>query len=153
MSTTPCPVRLSRRGYRNHGFTLVEMMITVAIIGILAAIAYPSYANHIRKAKRATAQAALMDLASKEQTYLLDRRDYTNSIANLGFAVPTEIASDYTFTFPAGCARCYSAGATPPMYIVQATPSAALAAKGEQTLTIDDTGAKTPAGVSGYWGK
>jgi type IV pilus assembly protein PilE len=142
------------------GFTLIELMITVAAVAILAAIAYPSYTDYIRKGKRATAQAALMDLASKEQGYLLDRRAYTDSLTNLAFSLPSEIANDYTLSFPAAATagQCtgnhlYVAGNTPPTFCVQATPSAALAARGEQPLTIDDTGTKTPASTSGYWGK
>lgn len=127
-----------------RGFTLIEAMITVAVIGILAAIAYPSYADYVRRGKRATAQAALMELASKEQTYLLDRRAYSATFSDLAFTVPTEIASDYTFTV---------AVTATPSFTARATPSAALAAKGEQTLTITDTGVKTPANTSGYWGK
>lgn len=136
---------------RRQGFTLIELMITVAVVGILAAIAYPSYTAYIRKGKRATAQAALMDLASKQQTYLLDRRVYLTSgtesgLTALGFSKPTEISNDYTFTCPApGCSNT--------QFTVIATPSATLAAQGEQTLTIDNTGAKSPANTTGYWGK
>ena len=137
------------------GFTLIELMITVAIIGILAAVAYPSYTSYIRKGKRATAQSALMDLASKEQTYLLDRRLYYGSTAesalttNLSFAKPGEIANDYTFSVTCTPSNC----STPTGFTATATPSSALQAKGEQVLTVDNTGAKTPANTSGYWGK
>lgn len=132
---------------RSHsGFTLLELMITVAVVGILAAVAYPSYTDYIRKGKRGTAQAALMELASKQQTYLLDRRVYSNSTSTLGFTAPKEIENDYAFT-------ATKADGPPPTFTVTATPSASLQAKGEQTLTITQSGAKTPANTSGYWGK
>lgn len=119
-------------------------MVTVAVIAILAAITYPSYADYLRRGKRATAQAALMELATKEQSYLLDRRVYTDVLADLGFSAPTETANDYTFTVAVTAA---------PSFTATATPSAALVAKGEQTLTVTHTGAKTPADTRGYWGK
>ena len=51
------------RGYQlNNGFTLIELLIAVAIVGILSAIAYPSYQQHVMKTKRAEAQAQLMEL-------------------------------------------------------------------------------------------
>ena len=52
-----------------EGFTLIELMIVVTIIGILAAITYPSYQNYVRKAKRVEAQTALTELVTKLQKY------------------------------------------------------------------------------------
>ena len=140
-------VRGSAPASRVRGFTLIEVMITVAIVAILASIAYPSYASYIRKGKRATAQAALMDLASKEQTYLLDRRVYTTVLADIGFSMPTEIQGAYTITVACSPADCSSGGFT-----ATATPTGSQAVSNEQSMTINDTGTKTPANTSGYWG-
>lgn len=126
-----------------RGFTLIELMIAVAVVGILAAIAYPSYTDYVRKARRATAESALMDLASKQQTFLLARRTYTDSLTDLGFAAPQELDGHYTITVPAWTSSTFT---------VQAAPSAALVAKGEQTLSVDNTGNKLPS-AKGYWGK
>lgn len=136
----------TRRATKQHGFTLIELMITVAIIGILAAVAYPSYTDYIRKGKRATAQATLIELASKEQTYLLDRRVYTTNLTSLGFVAPKEIENDYTFAID-------SISDSPLAFKAKATPSTALTAKGEQVLTVDHLGAQTPSNTVGYWGK
>ena len=133
------------RGGRVRGFTLIELMITVAIVAILAAIAYPSYSAYIRKGKRATAQAALMDLAAKEQSYLLDRRVYTIVLADTGFVTPAEIQAAYTISVACTPADCSGFTAT-------ATPAGGQAVSSEQTMTLDNTGVKQPD-ASGYWGK
>ncbi|MGP0172022.1 type IV pilin protein [Pseudomonas sp. NCHU5208] len=64
---------------RNKGFTLIEMMIVVVVIGILAAIAYPSYQEYVRKSKRADAQAALMELSHFMERYYTANGKYTKS--------------------------------------------------------------------------
>lgn len=133
------------------GFTLIELMIAVAIVAILTQIAYPAYTSQIRKGKRATAQAALMDIASKEQTYLLDRRQFTSDTTALGFSAPKEIEGAYTFSFDATPA--YSPSGSPPAFRAIATPSAALQAKGEQTLAVNHLGVSEPVNAPGYWGK
>lgn len=73
-----------------RGFTLLELMIVVAIVGILASIAYPSYMDHVRKGNRAKAQAFLMDVAQRQQNYLLVNRQYAATLADLGVTVGTE---------------------------------------------------------------
>lgn len=129
-----------RSGHR--GFTLIELMIAVVVVAILSAIAYPSYQDYIRRGKRATAQAAMMDLASKEQTYLLDRRVYTTSTSTVGFAAPAEIANDYTFTV------AVDNTVSPPTFTITATPQGGQSNGGEPTLTLNQAGTKTPAS---YW--
>ena len=61
---------------RSLGFTLIEVMIVVAIIGILAAIGYPSYQNQVQKTRRADAKAALMELAQGAERYYTQNGDY-----------------------------------------------------------------------------
>lgn len=73
-------------GLRQRGFTLIELMIVVAIVGILAGIAYPSYMDHLRKGNRAQAQAFLMDVAQRQQNYLIVHRQYAPDLERLGFA-------------------------------------------------------------------
>jgi type IV pilus assembly protein PilE len=132
---------------RHRGFSLIELMIAVAVVAILATIAYPSYENYVRKAKRAMAQAALLEIASKQQTYLLDRRVYSDSLTDLGFAAPKEIQGDYTFTFPG-----FNVATVPPEFLAKAEPSATLKARGELDLTINQRGEKSPSNTVGYWG-
>ncbi len=70
---------------KKNGFTLIELLVTIAIIGILSAVAYPSYINHVQKARRTEAQSKLIDLANRQEMYYLDHHVYaTNLDSDLG---------------------------------------------------------------------
>lgn len=71
-----------------RGFTLVEMMVVVAILGIIAAIAYPSYQRQVARSTRADAHAALSALANRQEQYFYDHRSYTTNTAALGLPSP-----------------------------------------------------------------
>ena len=84
-----------------HGFTLVELMITVAIVGILAAIAYPSYTSYTIKSNRAAAQAHMLEVAQAQVTYLNDSRRYATSATELALTAPTAVSGKYTVNIAA----------------------------------------------------
>lgn len=70
----------------HQGFTLIELMITVAIVGILAAIAYPSYTAQVQKSRRADAQVALQEIAQRQEAYFLRNRSYAKDVTQLGYS-------------------------------------------------------------------
>jgi len=129
-----------------RGFTLVEMLITIAVIAILAGVAWPSYESYVRRSKRATAQSALMTIANREQAHLLDLRGYTTSLAALNVSAPQELRGDYAFTIVVDNA------VSPRTFVATATPLNLQARNGELPLTVSQSGARSPASTRGYWG-
>jgi type IV pilus assembly protein PilE len=93
---------------RTLGFTLIEVMIAVVVIAVLTAIAYPSYLEYVRRGHRAQGQQFLLDLAQRQEQYLLDQRNYAATLAILapGMTLPADVAAYYqappTFTLVAG---------------------------------------------------
>jgi type IV pilus assembly protein PilE len=130
-------------GRRIRGFTLLEVMIVVAIVGILAAIAYPSYQNYIKRSIRSATQSFMLDLGNREQQYLLDKRSYlggsgavTTLIAPL--SIPIEISPYYDIAIAAP-------GGSPPTFTITATPKSGSTMAGDGNLTLDEAGTKAPS--------
>ena len=76
--------RLSTCATRQAGFTLIEVMIVVAIIGILAAIAYPSYTEYVKRGNRTEGQALLSDAAARQERYFSQNNAYVTAAADIG---------------------------------------------------------------------
>jgi len=129
------------------GFTLLEVMIVVAIVTVLAAIAYPSYENHLKKGRRAAAQSYLMDLAQRQQQYLLDARNYAPDNTTLSAPIPTDVAPYYDVAIdPANAmtAACAIDAAAPlPKFMITATAKGTQLSDGD--LKIDNRGTKCPS--------
>ena len=132
---------------RRSGFTLLELMVTLVVIAILAAIAYPSYQEHLRKGRRAAAQAFLVDAASRQQQYLFDARAYAvgpDAITTLSLTVPAEVAPFYSVTVTPAVPT------SPPTYTIIATPAPGSMQVTDGGLTLDQEGARTHGGQPGW---
>lgn len=123
---------------RASGFTLIELIVVVAIVGILAAVAYPSYLSSIVRNNRAAAQATLMDIAQRQQQYLLDNRAYAPDVPSLNVSLPTNVTQRYTVVIA-------SLAGPPPTFTVTATPIAGATQAADGAISIDQAGTKTPA--------
>lgn len=129
----------------SRGFTLIELMIAVAIVAILAAIAFPAYQSQVRKSNRAAAQAVMMDAANKQQFYLSSRREYAATLADLGVTTPVDVARWYDITVvPNNADR-------PPTFVITGTPKDTQVDDG--VLTLNSVGDKTRmvAGTDKKW--
>lgn len=125
---------------RSAGFTLIELLVVVAIIGVLASIAYPSYVDHVRKTRRVAAEACLSAVSQQLERWYTTNMTYVGFAPNFAACDPKITNEYYNIPAPAPTARAYTLTAAP---------------KGPQsgdscgTLTLDQAGAKTPA--TGCW--
>jgi type IV pilus assembly protein PilE len=123
------------------GFTLVEVMITVAIIGILSSVAYPSYVDYIVRANRSEGLRELVRIANLQEQHYVDNRSYTAVMTDLGLDADPFLTEN----------GHYSIDAT----VVNDTFTLIATAKGTQaskdtscgTISITDTGKKTPVSI------
>ena len=132
------------------GFTLVELMIVVAIIGILAAIAYPSYQDSVRKSRRADAKAALLELGQwLERNYTVTSR-YNRAVGDTADQSATQMTAKLPFKqSPRDSTKAYDLSVTSVAsnsFTITAAPTGNQTSDSCGSLTLDHAGAR---GVSG----
>jgi type IV pilus assembly protein PilE len=128
---------------RVRGFTLIELMITVAVVALLATIALPSYTAYLTRGKIADAVASLADYRVKMEQYFQDNRNYGTASASC----PVTAATSQYFTF-----SCLVGAATPSVsYTATATSIAGAlgTATGDYTYSINESNAKDTSKFKG----
>ncbi len=123
-------------------FTLIELMVVVAIVGILAAIAYPSYSDYVAKARRADAATVLMENSQWMERYFTQNNSYLNGAVNPVLPIleaPKDGGTKYYDI-------AFSGTNTQTTYTLTATPKGTMSSDACGTLTLTEAGAK---GVSG----
>ncbi len=137
---------------QNKGFSLIELMIVVAVVGVLAAVAYPSYQSSVRKSNRQVVKTVLLEVLGRQEQYFVNMKSYATDLTNLnypanGFYVnnegtPQAASSGSTYLIQLSAAAATS-------YTVQAVPqNIQTADTGCGSLSITDTGTRSVSGSS-----
>lgn len=130
------------RKFAARGFSLIELMVAVAIVAIIAVVAIPSYQSHVVKGNRAAAQAFMLDVENREKQYMLDARSYASTLGTLGMTAPADVSRYYTITI--------DVVASPPSFTITAAPIVGTQQESDGNLTLTSSGAKTH-GASTTW--
>lgn len=139
-----------------RGFTLIELMIVVVIVGVLSAIAIPSYRQYVVRANRSVAKADLMELRQwMERNYTLANR-YDRDAAGATITAPPFVRSPRSPTSTKNYDITFSAGPTQTTYTLQATPTTAQVDTQCGTITVTGASVYGESGtgtVSDCWDK
>jgi type IV pilus assembly protein PilE len=146
MSPAHTRLRQTQVAARARGFTLIELMITVAVIAILAAIAVPSYYQYTLRSNRSAAESFMQEVAGAQERYMVDSRQFAGALTTLGYNAPNTVSSNYSVV--TGLASAASGG-----YTVTATPiNSQVRDTGCATLTLNGDGSKSAStGATNCW--
>ncbi len=136
------------------GFTLIEMMIVVAIVGILAAVALPSYQNYIIRAARVQAQAELLELASLQEKIFLNSTNYSPSVTTAyNGTAAGGLGRTSGQTKDGRYALALDITAPAQTFVLTATPVTGSAQVGDGTISVSHNGERKCSPTCGPQGK
>ncbi|MGN6701858.1 MAG: type IV pilin protein [Burkholderiaceae bacterium] len=140
-----------------RGFTLIELMIVLAIVAILAAIAYPSYQEQVRKSRRADAQAVLTEAAQWMERYYTQNNNYdaATAFASSGLTASPRGATGNGVYYQVGFDSGVPLGTNAQAFRLQAVPANAMSADPCGTFKLDNVGRRMLSGNSrsDCWGR
>ncbi|MCW8195246.1 prepilin-type N-terminal cleavage/methylation domain-containing protein [Proteobacteria bacterium 005FR1] len=140
---------VSKKKVDQKGFTLIEVMIVVAVIAIIAAIALPSYNSSVIKSKRAMGKAELLEVLARQEQHFINNKAYATNLTSLGYGANPYLIDDQGNETAANAIYqiALAAGASTTAFTLQAIPQNAQADDAEcATLQISNTGLKTISG-------
>jgi type IV pilus assembly protein PilE len=126
--------------HASGGFTLIELMVVVIIVAVLLAIGLPAYQQQVIRGHRAAAKAEMLDIANRQQQFLLSDRAYASKaiLEDSGYALKDGLDTKYTFDIstvsPAGV----------PFFTISFTPIGTQAKDGPDDLTLNSEGKREP---------
>ena len=143
----PIPGRPLPRPFFSTGFTLIEVLITLVIVAILVTIALPMYTNHLVRVNRAAAERFMLEIANREEQFMLDQRSYTATWGSGGLGLTADADLLTRYQFPAVAlsgSDCAGVALVGPSFVVKATAIGSQASDGD--LCLDSRNNRTPAG-------
>lgn len=137
-----------------RGFTLIELLVAIAIVGLLAAIAYPSYIDQVIESRRNAGKSALLQVADRQEQYFMDNKRYAADLTRLGYGADPVTLDEQGAEVDAGSTeRLYQVSltdVTPTTFTLQATPQLWQAQKDTDcgALSLTSEGQRGQAGAS-----
>ena len=143
---------------RVRGFTLIELMIVIAILGALAAFAIPNYRNYNMRANRSAAAQMMLAIQNREEAYMLDARDYSDILGTSGLNMAQE-GWTCTNAQATGCSNNFykvvvsknPVTCTAPCYTVTATPDSTKYQTADGYLTLTNVGIRYRSAGDNKW--
>lgn len=137
-------IRLEKEMKMQKGFSLIELMMVVAIISIIASIAIPAYQRNIQKSSHDNAMNELLDIMRAQENYFANNFSYTDDLSDINYSNPHTVESD-KYRISAG--TCADGSAITSCVLLTATP---INGQPRGAMTLNSRGEKTQNGSSGW---